>query len=184
MQKVIALAGVICLLGVGMINADLISSSIATDGTAWVASAVLGDKTYAATIFTNDYSMIAREIDFSQDVQAQTQVKSSGPVGVHEFSAQIRTTGKPDFSCIFAERAINKTRYDEIGTLGLWSNGTYISSRLISGGQTVSLTDIEGTGMVSLRKGTDTSNLSQRERSFVAGHMNISEAVEFGEDEP
>jgi len=183
MQKVLAIAGVVCLLGTGWISADLISSSIKTDGTAWITSALIGDKTYAATLFTSDRSAINREVDFSGDIQAQTQIRSLGPVGVHEFSGQTRTKTRPDFTCLFAESPENKTRYDEISTLGLWSEGTYLSSRSLSGGQTTSMTDIDAAGMVSLSKGTDTINLTQRERSFVAGQMNISEAVDYGEEE-
>lgn len=180
MQKMIATAIVFCLLGAGWISADLISSSIKTDGSAWISSALIGEKTYATTLFTSDRSAIDREVDFFDTIQAQTRVNSSGPVGVHEFSAQARMNEHPAFACMFADRGSNKTRYDEISTLGLWSAGTYLSSRTIGLRQTGSLTDINGTGMVSLSKGTKSSNLTQRERSFIAGKMNISEAVAYG----
>lgn len=182
MREILAIAGLICLLGIWGMSADLISSSISTDGVAWVSSSVLGEKSYAATLFMNDRSAMTREMVVSNGVQTQTAIRSSGPVGVHEFSAQERTSGAQDYLCTFGKRAENKTRYDEISTLGLWSNGTYISSRALRGEQTVSLTDIDATGMVSLNKGTDTLNQTQRERSFVAGHMNISEAVEYEEE--
>lgn len=45
------------------------------------------------------------------------------------------------------------------------------------------MTDIDATGIVFISKGEDTINLTQRERSFVSGQMNISEAVDYGEDE-
>lgn len=45
------------------------------------------------------------------------------------------------------------------------------------------MTDIDASGMVTLNKGTDTENLTQRERSFIAGQMNISEAVMYEEEE-
>jgi len=183
MQKLIATAGLVCLLGIWGMSADMISSSIATDGTAWVSSAILGEKTYAATLFMNDRSAMNRELVFNQDVQSQTAIRAAGPVGVHEFSAQDRTRQAPVFLCAFADRADNKTRYDEISTLGLWSNGTYVSSRQIRDIQTVGLTNIDATGMVTLNKGTGTENLTQRERSFIAGHMNISEAVMYEEEE-
>lgn len=183
MQKIIAIAGLVCLLGIWGMSADMISSSIATDGTAWVSSAILGEKTYAATLFMNDRSAMNRELVFNQDVQSQTAIRADGPVGVHEFSAQDRTRQAPVFLCSFADSADNKTRYDEISTLGLWSNGTYVSSRQLRDEQSVALTDIDATGMVTLNKGTSTENLTQQERSFVAGHMNISEAVMYEEEE-
>jgi hypothetical protein len=183
MQKIIAIAGIVCLLGIWGMSADLISSSITTDGTAWVSTSVLGERTYAATLFMNDRSAMSREMVFNQDVQSQTAIRSDGPVGVHEFSAQDRTRKAPAFLCSFADRVDNKTRYDEISTLGLWSNGTYVSSRHLRDEQTVALTDIDAAGMVSLNKRTDTENLTQRERSFIAGQMNISEAVMYEEEE-
>jgi hypothetical protein len=102
---------------------------------------------------------------------------------VHEFTAQDRTRQALAFLCSFADRADNKTRYDEISTLELWSNGTYLSSRQLRDEQSVALTDIDATGMVTLNKGTGTENLMQQERSFVAGHMNISEAVMYEVEE-
>ena len=122
-----------------------------------------------------------RELILTDDMQTHTVIRSSEPVVVYEFSAQKRTARVKESLCTFAQRVNNKTRYDEISSLGLWLNGTYISSRALREKQTVSLTDIDATGMVSLSKGTDTKNQTQRERSFVAGHMNISEAVEYEE---
>ena len=182
MQKWIAIAGLVCLGCAGGISADLISSSIATDGTAWVSSAVLGEKSYAATLFMNDRSVMNRDLDLTTDLQSQIQIRSSGPVGAYEFSARERKKNPDEFFCVFAERGDNKTRYNEISTRGLWKNGTYISSRQVRGGQTVSITDIDATGMVSLDKKTENENQTQRERSFVAGHMNISEAVAYEEE--
>ena len=182
MQKWIAIAGLVCLVGVCGMSADRISSSIATDGTAWVSSAVLGEKSYAATLFMNDRSVMNRELDLSGDVQSQTRIQSSGPLGVYEFSAQERKQIPYGVFCVFADQGYNRTRYDEISTIGLWKDGTYISTRALRGGQTFAVTDIDATGMVSLDKKTENVNRSQRERSFVAGHMNISEAVEYEEE--
>jgi hypothetical protein len=183
MQKWITAAGLVCLAGVCGMSADLISSSIATDGTAWVSSAVLGEKSYAATLFMNERSVMNRELDFSDPVQAQIRITSSGPVGVYEFSARDRKKIPSEFFCVFAGSGENETGYDAISTLGLWKEGTYLSSRQLRGGQTVSFTGINATGMVSLAKTTENENQSQRERSFVAGQMNITEAVVY-EDEP
>lgn len=44
---------------------------------------------------------------------------------------------------------------------------------------TNAMTDISGTGMVSLSKHTGTVNLTQNERAVAAGRMNVSEYVEF-----
>lgn len=183
MKMVIAIAGIVCLFGIWGMSADMISSSISTDGTAWVSASVLGEKSYAATLFMNDRSAMNRDLVFGQDVQSQTAIQADGPVGVHEFSAQERIHKAPSFLCAFVGKSDNKTRYDEISTLGLWSHGTYLSSRHLRDHETVSMTDINGTGMVSLYKGTDTENLTQREREFVAGQMNISEAVLYEEEE-
>jgi hypothetical protein len=71
-------------------------------------------------------------------------------------------------------------RHDEIGTSGLWSAGNYTGFRKMSENMTTAMTDISGTGMVSLSKHTGTVNLTQNERAVAAGRMNVSEYVEFG----
>ena len=70
-------------------------------------------------------------------------------------------------------------RHDEIGTSGLWSAGNYTGFRKMSENLTNAMTDISGTGMVSLSKHTGTVNLTQNERAVAAGRMNVSEYVEF-----
>jgi hypothetical protein len=111
MQKWIAIAGLVCLVGVCGMSADLISSSIATDGTAWVSSAVLGEKSYAATLFMNDRSVMNRELDLSSDLQSQTRIQSSGSLGVYEFSAQERKKNPSSgVFCVFANQGHTTTR--------------------------------------------------------------------------
>jgi hypothetical protein len=150
---VLAVSGIVCLLGAGWISTDLISSSIKTDGSTWIIFALTGEKTYAAILFTSDRSAINWEVGFSGDIQAQTQIRSLGQIGVHEFSGQAWTNNRPDFTCLVMEGPENKARYDEISTLGLWLEGAYLSSKSISGGKTNSITDIDTAGMVSLSKG-------------------------------
>ena len=180
-MKIIAIAGVVCIVCAGWMSADLVSSSIAVDGTSWISSALSGDKIYAGLFFTNDRSTINRNVDFRDGVNSETRILSTGPIGLDEFSSQIQTNRISDESrCVFGVSPDNITRTDEISTSGLWAFGNYSSSRYLGGGLTRAGTRINGDGMVSLGKISRAQNLTHRERAFVAGEMNVSEFVEYG----
>lgn len=180
MQKIVALAGILCIMFAGFMSADMVSSSIMVDGTSWISSALTGDKTYAGLIFTNDRSTINRNVNFKDGIITDTRVKSTGPMGLDEFSSQVKTGKKDGFTCVF-EVPINKSRYDEISTSGLWSYGSYTSARSLDNGMTRAGTQLDGVGMVSLSKISETQNQTHHERGFVAGDMNVSEYVEYGD---
>ena len=180
MQKILICAGIICLALAGFMSADRISSSISVDGSSWIKSSLTGDKTYATLLFTNDRSTINRGIEFSKDIETQTRVLSSGPVGVLEYSAQSITPEAESWRCMFVGSDQTNDRYDEISTTGLWSGGNYTGVRSMSENLTTASTDITGTGMVSLSKHSETVNLTQNERAVAAGKMNVSEYVEYG----
>jgi len=180
MQKWMITGGIVILVGISGISADQISSSIATDGTAWISSAVVGDQSYSGLLFMNDPSIVVRELDLSGDLQTLTQINSSGPLGVYEFSSREWKDTPSGLLCLFTPGTANQTRYDEISTLGLLKDGVYVSVRKAGTDKTVAFTDINATGMVSLTKRTEHRNQTQRERSFIAGRMNVSEAVVYG----
>lgn len=180
MQKILICAGIICLALAGLMSADRISSSISVEGSSWITSSLTGDKTYAALLFTNDRSTINRGIEFSKDLETQTRISSSGTVGVREYSEQSIIPESEAWRCMFIQSDATDNRHDEIGTSGLWSAGNYSGVRSMSENLTTALTDISGTGMVSLSKHTGTVNVTQNERAVAAGRMNVSEYVEFG----
>jgi len=131
-------------------------------------------------MFPNDRSVINRGIDFTNDTDSQVRVSSSGPVGIREFSSQITIPEAEPWRCMFVEDDTETDREDEISTSGLWSSGNYTGVRGMSGNLTTASTEIDGSGMVSLRKHTQTVNVTQDERSYAAGKMNVSEYVEYG----
>ena len=182
MRKILVIVGIVCVAFAGCISADLISSSIAVDGSSWIRSSLTGDKTYAGLLFTSDQSTVTRMIDFSKDLDTTTRISSTGQVGVTEYTAQAFTPGSEIWRCMFADDDDPEIREDEIETRGIWSAGNYTAVREMSEDLTSGSVDISGTGMVSLGKRTDTTNWTQNERSVAAGRMNISEYVEYGSD--
>ena len=153
-MKLIAIAGIVCVMLVSWISADLVSSSISVDGTAWVSSALTGDKTYAGHFFTNDRLTIYRDINYQDGIETETRIQSYGPMALDEFSAQVQSDKKNGFTCVFGDSS-NRTQYDEISTAGLWSFGSYASARSLDSGLTKAGTRIDGDGMVSLHKISD-----------------------------
>lgn len=154
-MKIITIAGVVCLVFAAGMLADMVSSSIAVDGIAWVSSALAGDKTYAGHFFTNDRLTIYRDINYQDGIETETRIQSYGPMALDEFSAQVQSDKKNGFTCVFGDSS-NRTQYDEISTAGLWSFGSYASARSLDSGLTKAGTRIDGDGMVSLRKISDT----------------------------
>jgi hypothetical protein len=181
MQKILAMAGVVCIATAAMIAGDIVTSRVSVDGSAWISSAVTGDTTYSGNFMTNERAIISRIVDFSDGISAQTRAVSSGPLGIGEFSSQFQNTGPQEIKpCVFLASPEQNTRYDEISTSGLMKAGDYQSIRVSGNGISRGSTNLQGDGMVSLKKASDTGNMSHRERSVIAGEMNVSEFVEYG----
>lgn len=180
MHNGILVVGLVCLAGMGGISADRISSTIATDEAAWISSAVVGDQSYSGALFMTEPSSMVRDLDLSDDLKSLTLVNSSGPLGVYEFSSREWKGTPPGLLCLFTPQESDPARHDEISTLGLWKRGIYLSLRQTGSGRTLAATEINASGMVSLDKRTEDANRTQRERSFIAGQMNLSELVEYG----
>ncbi len=180
MTKILLTAGIVCLALAGWISADLISSSISVDGSSWIKSSVTGDRSYAGLMFTTDQSTVTRSVDFSKALDTQTRIMSTGPLGVYEYSKQTNTPRDEFWRCLFARSDTNPEQRDKIETRGILSSGNYTGVRGLTEDLTTAGTDINGNGLMSLSKRSESMNRSQEERSVAAGRMNVSEYVEYG----
>lgn len=102
MQKIFLTLGIACFALAGGMSADLISSSISVDGSSWIKSSLTGGKIYFGLLFTNDQSTVTRPINFSKDLDTQTRISSTGPVGIQEYSTQSSTLESEIWRCMFA----------------------------------------------------------------------------------
>ena len=104
MNNRIFLAICLSLVIIGLTVADSITSSIVSDGAAFVSSSVLGaGETYAARLSTSGNGSILRDLTVGPDnsTLAGVSAVSSGPLRIHEYSGVISNLTGNNGSCIF-----------------------------------------------------------------------------------
>lgn len=173
---------VVLLLGFGACHADSVTSSIVCDGAAWVSSSVLGQgQSYASHLFTTDLASLMRSLVIDDGVLVSTRGQSAGPMGIDEYSGQVVNGSDEDLECLFGEHEGVMARMDEVSVSGLLSRGEYVSSRVLDEG-TIARYVVNGSGILLTRAYSDDGNRSVAFGSDVAGAMNVSEQVVFGDE--
>ena len=182
-----AYAGAACimiLLAGGVCGADSISSAITCNGAIWTTTSLIGQgQSYVADLFTTDMAALLRDITIrpGEKVETATSVSSTGPLGIHEFSSQKQDQGVGNESCVF-ERSPEKPPENELWYFGLLTSGAYSSSRMMDDGVSA-VTGANGTGMLLSRMHAVDENTTVTDgKTTIAGDMNMTEAVVFGED--
>jgi len=173
----------------GCACADSLSSSIVCTGAAWVSSSVIGPGTsFSEHLFTTDPAFILRDLLVREGVETTTRARSSGPLGIDEYSSGvINQTGDPDV-CVFDRPMDQNTpvKSFEHSVLGLMQEGMYTSSRQFTkpdypdNGRIAM--SVNGTGMILTRARSTEENQTISMGSDVAGDLNMTEVVKFGED--
>lgn len=186
MNKVLLVSGLfLILMAYGTSEADSITSSIVCDGASWVASSVIGQgQTYAASLFTTDIGALMRNLNVGNDgtVHTVTNARSTGPIGVTEYSSQGTNPAESSEKCMFTLPENGTPNQDEITYLGLLQTGEYVSTRTLDSSQTGAITMVNGSGMVLGRAvSTDGANKTTH-TSDVAGTVNMTERIVFGEE--
>ncbi|MGV8108283.1 hypothetical protein [Methanospirillum sp.] len=180
------IVGCACILIAGLVGADSVSSTIMCDGATWVSSSVIGQgQTYAASLFTTDMGILMRNLNVGSDgkVKTSTNARSTGPIGVDEYSAQGTNQTEPSETCIFTLPENGTPTRDEINYMGLMQTGQYVSTRTLDPSQTGAVTMINGTGMILVHAKSSDGTNETTHTSDVAGTMNMTEKIVFGGDE-
>lgn len=169
----------------GSVCADSISSSIVSTGASWVSSSVIGPgNTLTQSLFTTDPALILRDLIVHDDVQEKTLVRSTGPMGIDEYSFQTSNQTVDSSVCLFDLPENHSIGYQETRALGLLQKGIYSSSRSMGYPDENSrfILELNGTGMILTRAETSDTNHTLTHASDVAGEMNITEIMQFGEE--
>lgn len=186
MNRACVLLGCALLFVAGFVGADSVSSTIVCDGATWVSSSVIGQgQTYAATLFTTNLATLMRDLQVKDgNVKTGTVAESSGPMGIDEYSGQVTNQTDRSAGCVF-ELPVNRTNTrDEIMYTGLMGSGVYASARNLKSSETSSTTMINGSGLVLARASArDNSGNETTHTSDVAGNLNMTERIVFGEVE-
>ena len=177
---------IVCLslVIIGLTVADSITSSIVSDGAAFVSSSVIGaGETYAARLFTSGNGSIFRDLTVGPDnsIQAGISAGSSGPLGIDEYSGAISNLTGYNGSCIFILPVERVSRKNEVFYTGLLKSGGYYSTRNIDR-NLAALTMVNGSGMILARAKSGDGNRTVNHKSDVTGSMNLSERIVFGEE--
>lgn len=184
MNKVLVALGVLFLvIPCGLTQADSISSSIVCSGATWVSSSVISDaRSYAAHMFTSDLAVVNRTLNIGEAITALVSGRSTGPMGIDEYTGQTlnETTRVP--ACLFTDLDQKPGRQDDISTHGLLISGDYLSHRILSD-KTVAGSVVNGSGILLMKAHSDDGNRTVSHASDVAGSMNVTEEIVFGEEE-
>ena len=184
-QTCLAVACVMLLVA-GLAGADSISSSIVCDGAAFVSSSVISQgQTYAANLFTTSLAALMRNLSVGGDGQIKvvTNARSSGPIGIDEYSGQVTNmTGEGKY-CVFSASGNGIPNRDTITYRGLLQTGQYVSTRILDSSQTGAVTMVNGSGILLVRASSDDGINETTHTSDVMGEMNMTERIIFGGDE-
>ena len=182
MNRYAVLSFFLLLLVFGFVCADSVSSSIVCSGASWVSSSVLGPgTTLTQDLFTTDPAMILRELLTGERIQAKTMATSEGPMGIDEYSSVWINDDENPPLCIFEPENNQTKRYHDTSVLGLMQHGVYSSARLPDP-EDISryLIQANGSGILLTRAFSD-ANQSLNYASDVAGMLNITELMQFGD---
>lgn len=169
----------------GSVYADSISSSIVSTGAAFVSSSVIGPgNTLTQSLFTTDPALILRDLIVRDDIQSKTLVHSTGSMGIDEYSFQMTNQTDDSQACFFDMPKNQSIGYQKTMALGLLQEGVYTSTRSMKspGDASRYILELNGTGMILTRAATSDSNQTLSHASDVAGEMNITEVMQFGEE--
>jgi len=182
MNKVLVTLGVLFLVIPCGLTADAISSSIVCSGATWVSSSVISDaRSYATSLFTSDLAVVNRTLNIGEAITALVSGRSTGPMGIDEYTGQAHNQTTRDPTCLFTDLNQKPGRQDDISTHGLFISGDYLSHRILSD-KTVAGSVVNGSGILLLKAHSDDENRTVSHASDIAGSMNVTEEIVFGEE--
>ena len=124
--------------------------------------------------FPSSRANISRDLVLTDGVSSRVRVASTGPMGVDEYSWQMRNRSDPETRCLLDQVPV---RDEEISLSGLFKTGEYLGNRQMNRDGTVAGSVIQADGMINRVVSTEDENGSLFDRTFLAGRMNSSEFV-------
>jgi len=125
-----------------------------------------------------------RDLNIGTDgtIKTVTNARSTGPLGVDEYSAQGTNETDNHDRCIFTLLENGSISQDEITYMGLMQTGQYASTRTLDPSKTGAVTMVNGSGMMLVRAQSADGSNETAHTSDVAGEMNMTERIIFGEE--
>ncbi len=173
-------AGLVCVILAGLVAADLVSTTISTDGSVMISTSG-GDEnhSFASRALALDTSRVNRMVETGEDTVSDLIIRSQGPALFSEYGVSVMNGPDVSSRCAFVD--LPRTREsDRISQYvsGILQHGEVDTSQKLS--TTISgMTTVNGTGMVLL--GSDKQgNQTFTSRAFISGNMSVSDLVRMG----
>lgn len=178
-RTILLLASFASLLTTGAIlggigNADLISSSITSDGALLSTTALqTGEATLTGRILACGKSHLNRDTDTGIYPASQLDARSAGPLLIQEYASGQSDQKERPLACVFGNTT-SDADITEDRTSGILWQGTYTTIRTLFPRE--SLTHAEGRGLLDIRH-YRSQNSTFRGRTFASGNLSLSEQV-------
>jgi len=171
---------IFCLILAGFVGADLIATTISSDGAILLSTS--GDDangSFASRVLSLDTAMVSRKVSAEDTMEAVTSMSGAGPMVFSDYSSGILVLPDIREMCTFLDDGHDRTRGESsLYSSGILYGGEYEISRVIGSGlegETV----VNGSGMLVFGSESH-DNRSLQSRGFVTGNMSVKDFTRFG----
>ncbi len=174
------LAGIICLIFTGLVGADLIATTISSDGSVMLTTS--GDDangSFSSRAMTLETAQVSRSVTGEEKMDALIAVSGKGPVIFSEYASGISALPDTRPVCTFLDtQPYTKGSDSSMYLSGILSGGEYQVSRTMGTGLEGE-TGVNGSGLL-LFGSASANNRSLRTHGFVTGNMSVRDVARFG----
>ncbi|MDD1730420.1 MAG: hypothetical protein LUQ50_15300 [Methanospirillum sp.] len=164
---------------IGLAGADLIATTISTDGSALLStSGSDANGSFASRVMTVDTARLVRTVpgDESGD---DLVVSGSGPVLFSDFASALLMGSEVWDRCRFLDTVSDRSPGEvSVYTAGILQGGEFDASRTIDSGLS-GATRVNGSGLFAFGF-QETGNRSLKSRGFVTGNMSVQDLFRYG----
>ncbi len=173
------LIAVVCLLLTGTLCADLIATSISTDGSVMLKTFGSDENgSFTSLILSDDESQVTRTVGDDNGLHEDLTVSGSGQTIFSEYADALLSTSTIKGICAFLDPSHENERDAAAYSSGIIQDGGYTSSRTINQELSAS-TAVNGTGLIFL--GSDSEgNRTFKTTGFVSGKMSVEDMTKYG----
>jgi len=173
------LVAFLCLLLAGPLCADLIATSISTDGSVMLKTTGSDENgSFASLILSRDEARVSRTTGDESGLDEELTVRSSGPTLFRGYADALLSTSGIKTICALLDTPHETGGSAEAHVSGIIKGGEYSSSRMIGPGLS-DITAVNGSGLLLLGSG-DEGNRTLRATGFVSGNMSVQDMVKYG----
>ncbi len=173
------LAALLCLLLAGPLCADLIATSISTDGSVILKTTGSDENgSFVSRVLSRDESMVSRTAGDESGLDEELAVRSSGPTLFSGYADALLSTSGMKTICALLDTPRETKESAEAYTSGIILDGGYTSSQTIGPGLS-GMTAVNGTGLLLLGSGAG-RNRTLMTAGFVSGNMSVQDMVKYG----